>query len=122
MGPRNRQTEMGGTVSEQNPYKSPTASPPRKWNWAIISRLIGSIMLIYWLDLVFGSGIISLKLLIFSLLFLFAPSFPDLVRAPTRREVLRDMQQRAGGNAESEEPEQSTEDFLHQLEQQDETA
>lgn len=88
---------------------------------AIISRTIGSLLLIYWLSLV-ASGIISLNLLIFSLLFLLGPSFPDLVRTPTKREVLRDMQRRAAGNADDfEEPSQSPEDFLRQLEQQDET-
>ncbi|HEX7447590.1 MAG TPA: hypothetical protein VF306_08600 [Pirellulales bacterium] len=110
-------------MSEQNPYQSSGDSTPRKTNWAaIILRLIGSIMLIYWLSLVFGSGIISLKLLGFSLLFLLGPSFPDLARAPTRREVLRDLQQRAGGNAQSSaEPSPSPEDFLRQLEQDEAT-
>lgn len=122
VGPRNRQTAMGAVVSEYNPYQSPRASVPRRMHWgAIISRTIGSLLLIYWLSLV-ASGIISLNLLIFSLLFLLGPSFPDLVRAPTKREVLRDMQQRAAGNADDfEEPSPSPEDFLRQLEQQDET-
>ena len=114
---------MGGIVSEENPYQSPCASTPRKVKrTAIVLRLIGSIMLIWWLDLVFRSGIISLNLLGFSLLFLLGPSFPDLVRAPTKRDVLREMQQRAAGDAEdSAEPSPPPEEFLRQLER-DETA
>ena len=109
-------------MSEENPYQSPCTSTPRKVKrTAIVLRLIGSIMLIWWLDF-FRSGIISLNLLGFALLFLLGPSVPDLVRAPTKREVLREMQRRAAGNAEdSAEPSPPPEDFLRQLEQ-DETA
>lgn len=73
-------------------------------------------MLIWWLAVVIDSGLISLKLLLFSLMFLFGPS----VGPPTKlskRQLLREMQERAGGNEESEEPSQSPEDFLRQLEQ-----
>jgi hypothetical protein len=108
-----------GIMSEENPYQPPRAETPRKINWAaIISRAIGSIMLIYWLSLVFDSGIISLKLLLFSLMFLIGPA----VGPPTKRQIMREMQQRAGGDAEEpSEPGPSPEEFFRQLEQ-DETA
>lgn len=112
---------MGELVSEQNPYQSPRAIRPRKMNWtAVVLRLIGSLMLLWWIDLVFRSGIISLNLLGISLLLLLGPSIPDLVRAPTKREVLREMQRREAGDPdEAAETSPSPEDFLSQLEQED---
>lgn len=69
-------------------------------------------MLLWWLAVVIDSGIISLKLLLIALALLVGPSAGPL----TKRQILREMKERAGGE-ESDEPEQSPEDFLRQLEQ-----
>lgn len=108
-------------MSEQNPYQSPETSGAKlqsRRDWpAILSRVVGTLLIAWALVTFFSNGVLSISLLALGVVLLASSSVYEALFGLNTRQVHRRLKERFAERAD-ERPDNlpSPEEFLQQLE------